>query len=180
VGKPATSRARRSVACEGTARPRAGPSCSLPGQACPNARERDPCTPIDRPRRRNGPKWKNSLATCDAIKERRTASPLQQKTGNNQNDYLTGKAPYKSSELLFGNRTRCSIDTNEGNRRTRSAALRHNRCRSLPAVAVGPKCIPNCLLNQRVCRGSPKKDSTFLQQRNQFQRQHARETTSRC
>ena len=31
--------ARRSVACEGTARPRAGPSCSLSGQACPNARE---------------------------------------------------------------------------------------------------------------------------------------------
>jgi hypothetical protein len=58
VGKQATSRARRSVACEGTARRARGPPVRYRDKPAPTP-ERDPfCTPIDRPRRRNGLKWK--------------------------------------------------------------------------------------------------------------------------
>jgi hypothetical protein len=68
VGKQATSRARRSVACEGTAR-RAGPSCSLPGQACPNAREGSFARRSTGHGEETASRGANSLVTCGAIKE---------------------------------------------------------------------------------------------------------------
>ena len=58
LGEQATSRARRSIACEGTARRAGGPPVRYRDKPAPTS-ERDPfCTPIDRPRRRNGLKWK--------------------------------------------------------------------------------------------------------------------------
>jgi hypothetical protein len=57
-GQTGTSRARRFVAREGTARRARGPPVRYWDKPAPTP-ERDPfCTPIDRPRGRNGLKWK--------------------------------------------------------------------------------------------------------------------------
>ena len=54
---------------------------------------------------------KNSLATCGAIKERRTAFQLRTKNRQiTKNDHLTGKAPYKFGSDFLQRRVRCEPD----------------------------------------------------------------------
>src|SRR5436190_19885423 len=93
-GQTGTSRARRSVACEGTARRARGPPVRYRDK--PAQRQRG----ILLARRSTGhgeetaSSGKNSLATCGAIKERKTAFPAPNKEPpTNQKHLLDRKSP---------------------------------------------------------------------------------------
>src|SRR6202023_105577 len=79
------------------------PACCRPSVAQVSTPERDPfCTPIDRPRRRNGLKGKKPLATCGAIKERRRNGLFrsEQRTVSETQTTITDQLPSQAEKPL--------------------------------------------------------------------------------
>jgi hypothetical protein len=136
-GQTGTSRARRSVACEGTARRARGPPVRYRDK--PAQRQRG----ILLARRSTGhgeetaSSGKNSLATCGAIKERRTAFPLRTKNRlQTKNHYLTGKAPYKFESTSLQRRVYEPSVPPERQRRTARIRRADSRRRSYRSIWV--------------------------------------------